>query len=138
MNKPSRLNAGDSSVADSPGRFTSALNTHTSVLNTADYVDNSPPQGHAFGSDESRCEAQDSRDQVYSSEDDSSGRSSGSGIESDSGSVSSSDDEREEHQGGGKTLPGIITTVYWRVWLIFPVKSIKLSRSYCYCFIFRG
>lgn len=111
MKGPSRLNSADLSLADSPGRkFTSALNTHTSVLNTADEsVDASPLQlAHAVVTDELQGDVQDSRKGSWSSEDESSDGSSASDHDSDSGSAgSSSEGERELHQGKGKTLPGI-------------------------------
>lgn len=103
----------DPSLADSPSRkFTSALNTRTSVLNTADEpVSGSPLQlsGHAVASDELRDEVQTPLKGSWSSDEDSSDGSSASDHESESGTAgSSSDGEREAkmHQGGGKTLPG--------------------------------
>ena len=115
MNVPPRLqHTADPSLGDSPGRrFTSALNTRTSVLNTADdTVGGSPIQlpAHSAVSDESRAEVQDGRKGSWSSEEESSDGSSASDHESESGSAgSSSEGEREGkvHQGGGKTLPGL-------------------------------
>ena len=109
MKGPSRLNTSDLSLADSPGRkFTSALNTHTSVLNTADEPVDASPLQLAAGSDELQRDVGDSRKGSWSSEDESSDGSSASDHESDSGSAgSSSEGVRELHQGKGKTLPGI-------------------------------
>lgn len=110
---PSRLNTADPSLADSPGRkLTSALNTHTSVLNTADEsVDASPLElTHAVVSDELQGDVQVSRKGSWSSEDESSDGSSPSDHESDTGSAASSSEggrELQMHQGKGKTLPGI-------------------------------
>lgn len=108
----------DPSLADSPSRkFTSALNTRTSVLNTADEpVSGSPLQlsGHAVASDELRDEVQTPLKGSWSSDEDSSDGSSASDHESESGTAgSSSDGEREAkmHQGGGKTLPGLFTVL---------------------------
>ncbi|KAJ7381341.1 hypothetical protein OS493_001466 [Desmophyllum pertusum] len=112
---PSRLNTADPGLADSPGRkFTSALNTHTSVLNTADEsVDASPLQlAHVVVGDELQGDVQDSRKNSWScSEEDSSDGSSASDHESESGSAGSSSEgagrELKIHQGKGKTLPGV-------------------------------
>ncbi|XP_029198013.2 nuclear factor related to kappa-B-binding protein-like isoform X1 [Acropora muricata] len=100
-------------TGDSPGRkFTSALNTHTSVLNTADdSVSGSPLQlsGRAGVGEDSLGEVEKSRKESWSSDEDSSDGSSASDHESESGTAgSSSDGEREAkiHQGGGKTVPG--------------------------------
>lgn len=127
MKGPSRLNTADPGLADSPGRkFTSALNTHTSVLNTADEsVDASPLQlAHVVVGDELQGDVQDSRKNSWScSEEDSSDGSSASDHESESGSAGSSSEgagrELKIHQGKGKTLPGIIIIcpVYF---LVFP------------------
>lgn len=114
MKGPPRLqHTADLSLADSPGRkFTSALNTHTSVLNTADEsVGGSPLQlhAHAVVSDDPRGELEDPQKSGWSSEEESSDGSSASDHESESGSAgTSSDGERQIklHQGGGKTLPG--------------------------------
>ena len=108
---PSRLNAAETGIADSPGRkFTSALNTHTSVLNIAgDPVDTSPLQ-LAHVSEDLKGDVQVSRKDSWSSEGESSGGSSASEHESDSGSAGSSSDGGKElklHRGKGKTLPGI-------------------------------
>ncbi|XP_067045131.1 nuclear factor related to kappa-B-binding protein-like isoform X4 [Acropora muricata] len=99
-------------TGDSPGRkFTSALNTHTSVLNTADdSVSGSPLQlsGRAGVGEDSLGEVEKSRKESWSSDEDSSDGSSASDHESESGTAgSSSDGEREAkiHQGGGKTVP---------------------------------
>ena len=114
MKGPPRLqHTADISLADSPGRkFTSALNTHTSVLNTADEsVGGSPLQlhAHAVVSDDPRGELEDPQKSGWSSDEESSDGSSASDHESESGSAgTSSDGERQIklHQGGGKTLPG--------------------------------
>ena len=114
MKAQSRLqHTADPSLADSPSRkFTSALNTHTSVLNTADESVGGSPlqmQGHSVVGDEPRGEVPDSRKGGWSSDEESSDGSSASDHESESGSAgSSSEGEREVkmHQGGGKTLPG--------------------------------
>lgn len=106
--------AESSLTGDSPGRkFTSALNTHTSVLNTADdSVSGSPLQlpGRAGVGEDSLGEVEKSRKESWSSDEDSSDGSSASDHESESGTAgSSSDGEREakiHHQGGGKTVPG--------------------------------
>ncbi|XP_078379706.1 nuclear factor related to kappa-B-binding protein-like isoform X2 [Oculina patagonica] len=109
---PSRLNTADPSLTDSPGRkLTSALNTHTSVLNTADEsVDASPLElSHAVVSNELQGDVQISRKGSWSSEDESSDGSSPSDHESDTGSAASSSEggrELQMHQGKGKTLPG--------------------------------
>ncbi|XP_068687328.1 nuclear factor related to kappa-B-binding protein-like [Montipora foliosa] len=112
---PPRIqHSADPSLADSPSRkITSALNTHTSVLNTADEsVTGSPVQvsAHAGVGDDSFGEVEKSREEILSSDEDSSDGSSASEHESESGSAgSSSDGETEDkmhHQGGGKTLPG--------------------------------
>lgn len=115
MKVPSRLqHTADPGLADSPGRkFTSALNTHTSVLNTADEtVSGSPLQlpAHALVSDESGHEVQGSRKEGWSSDEESTDGSSVSDHESESGTAGSSsegDREAKMHQGGGKTLPGL-------------------------------
>ena len=113
---PPRIqHSADPSLADSPSRkITSALNTHTSVLNTADEsVTGSPVQvsAHAGVGDDSFGEVEKSREEILSSDEDSSDGSSASEHESESGSAgSSSDGETEDkvhHQGGGKTLPGL-------------------------------
>lgn len=110
---PSRLNTADTSITDSPGRkFTSALNTHTSVLNTADEpVDASPLElAHAAVSDELQGDVQVSHKGGWSSEDESSDGSTASDHESDTGSGASSSEggrELQMHQGKGKTLPGV-------------------------------
>lgn len=110
MKGPSRLqHTADLSLADSPGRkFTSALNTHTSVLNTADEsVGGSPLQLHAHAP---IGELEDPQKSGWSSDEESSDGSSASDHESESGSAgTSSDGERQikVHQGGGKTLPGM-------------------------------
>ncbi|XP_020628380.1 uncharacterized protein LOC110065578 [Orbicella faveolata] len=106
---PSRLNTADLSLADSPGRkFTSALNTHTSVLNTADESVDASPLQLAVVCDDLQGDVGDSRKGSWSSEDESSDGSSASDHESDSGSAgSSSEGVRELHQGKGKTLPGV-------------------------------
>lgn len=109
MKGPSRINTADLSLADSPGRkFTSALNTHTSVLNTADESVDASPLQLAVVCDDLQGDVGDSRKGSWSSEDESSDGSSASDHESDSGSAgSSSEGVRELHQGKGKTLPGI-------------------------------
>lgn len=111
--QPRLQHTTDPTLADSPGRkFTSALNTRTSVLNTADEpVSMSPLQlpAHAVVSDDARAGVQDPQKSGWSSEEDSSDGSSASDHESESGTAgSSSEGEREVkmHQGGGKTLPG--------------------------------
>ena len=111
MKGPSRLNTADLSLADSPGRkFTSALNTHTSVLNTADESVDASPLQLAVVSDELQGDVRDSRKGSWSSE--SSDGSSASDHESDSGSGESSSEEvRELYQGKGKSLPGILLCV---------------------------
>lgn len=106
---PSRLNTADLSLADSPSRkFTSALNTHTSVLNTADECVDASPLQIALGSDELQGGVGDPRKGSWSSDDESSDGTSATDHESDSGSAgSSSEGVRELHQGKGKTLPGV-------------------------------
>ena len=110
MKGPLNLNSSDLSLADSPGRkFTSALNTHTSVLNTADESVDASPLQLAVVCDELQGDVGDSRKGSWSSEDETSDGSSASDRESDSGSAgSSSEGVRELHQGKGKTLPGIL------------------------------
>ena len=117
MKVPSRLqHTADPDLADSPGlTFTSALNTHTSVLNTADEsVSGSPLQlpAQALVSDESGLEVQAGlQKEGWSSDEESSDGSSASDHESESGSAGSSsegDREAKMHQGGGKTLPGLL------------------------------
>ena len=112
MKGPSKLNTADLSLADSPSRkFTSALNTHTSVLNTADECVDASPLQLALGSDELLGRVGDSHKGSWSSDDESSDGSSATDHESDSGSAgSSSEGVRELHQGKGKTLPGIFVT----------------------------
>ena len=108
---PSRLNTAETGIADSPShKFTSALNTHTSVLNiTDDSVDTSPLQ-LANVSEDMKGDVQISRKDSWSSEGESSDESSASDRESDSGSAASSSEGRKElkiHPGKGKTLPGL-------------------------------
>lgn len=109
MKGPSKLNTADLSLADSPGRrFTSALNTHTSVLNTTDESVDASPLQCAVVCDELQGDVGDLRKGSWSSEDETSDGSSASDHESDSGSVgSSSEGVRELHQGKGKTVPGV-------------------------------
>lgn len=112
--KISRLNSPCSSTgsaADLAGRkYTSALNSRTSALNTASF--GTQPEG---AGDESRDDSVASRGQSSSDEE----STGGSGTESESGSGSSSDEEEEEEeeeeeakegawrpQHGGKTVPG--------------------------------
>lgn len=111
---PSRLNTAETGIADSPShKFTSALNTHTSVLNiTDDSVDTSPLQ-LANVSEDMKGDVQISRKDSWSSEGESSDESSASDRESDSGSAASSSEGRKElkiHPGKGKTLPGVEQT----------------------------
>lgn len=117
---PKMQHTAESSLTDSPGRkFTSALNTHTSALNTADdSVSGSPLQlsGRAGVGEDSLGEVEKSRKESWSSDEDSSDGSSASDHESESGTAgSSSDGEREakiHHQGGGKTVPGLSFEIF--------------------------
>lgn len=111
---PSRLNTAETGIACSPShKFTSALNSHTSVLNIADDpVDTSPLQLSNV-SEDLKGDAQIARKDSWSSEGESSDESSASDRESDSGSAGSSSEGRKElkiHPGKGKTLPGVEQT----------------------------
>lgn len=111
---PSRLNTAETGIACSPShKFTSALNSHTSVLNIADDpVDTSPLQLSNV-SEDLKGDAQIAHKDSWSSEGESSDESSASDRESDSGSAGSSSEGRKElkiHPGKGKTLPGVEQT----------------------------